>query len=84
MPSSRFSAPHRETPRFSRFFLDHRGQARQDTAAGSAGSGPPGTEGLLVRHGKGGKDWRTMSAKTLLADLRRQLDKVRALHRREL
>jgi integron integrase len=39
---------------------------------------------LLVRHGKGGKDRRTMVPDTLVGDLRRQLERVRTLHRREL
>jgi integron integrase len=39
---------------------------------------------LLVRHGKGGKDRRTMVPEALVGDLRRQLERVEALHRREL
>ena len=39
---------------------------------------------LLVRHGKGGEDRRTMAPEALVGDLRRQLVRVRALHRREL
>jgi integron integrase len=39
---------------------------------------------LLVRHGKGGKDRRTMIPEALVEDLRKQRERVRALHRREL
>ncbi len=39
---------------------------------------------LLVRHGKGGKDRRTMVPEALVGDLRRQPDRGRALHQREL
>ncbi len=39
---------------------------------------------LLVRHGKGGKDRRTMIPASLFGDLRRQLERIRTLHRREL
>lgn len=39
---------------------------------------------LLVRHGKGGKDRRTMIPEALLGELRAHLERVRALHRREL
>jgi integron integrase len=39
---------------------------------------------LLVRHGKGGKDRRTMVPEALVGDLRRQLERARTLHRREL
>jgi integron integrase len=38
---------------------------------------------LLVRHGKGGKDRRTMVPDTLVGDLRRQLERVETMHRRE-
>jgi integron integrase len=39
---------------------------------------------LLVRHGKGGKDRRTMVPEALVGDLRLQLERVHTLHRREL
>jgi integron integrase len=39
---------------------------------------------LLVWHGKGGKDRRTMLPEALLGDLRRQLERVGELHRREV
>jgi integron integrase len=38
---------------------------------------------LLIRHGKGGKDRRTMIPEALVADLLRQRERVEMLHRRE-
>jgi integron integrase len=38
---------------------------------------------LLVRHGKGGKDRRTMVPDALVGDLRRQRERVETMHRRE-
>jgi integron integrase len=43
-----------------------------------------GRRELLVRHGKGGKDRRTVLPAALVGDLQHQLGRVRALHRREL
>jgi integron integrase len=39
---------------------------------------------ILVRHGKGGKDRRTMLPEALVGDPRQHLERVRALHQREL
>ena len=39
---------------------------------------------ILVRHGKGGKDRRTMLPQAIEQDLRRHLERVRALHQQDL